>query len=148
MDFWDIAGIVFTCTAANHLGLIRAVQMVTKCNRLPIVSCVKCFSFWAVLIYCLVGGLSVITSLAISFLSAWSAIWLDLFMGIIDRLYIKVYDTIYPATGTADADATDARDTVPDVSGHDGGAAGSRQGAARAKTKDGNKDGKGSKKRR
>ena len=148
MDFWDIAGIVFTCTAANHLGLIRAVQMVTKCNRLPIVSCVKCFSFWTVLIYCLVGGLSVITSLAISFLSAWSAIWLDLFMGIIDRLYIKVYDTIYPATGTADADATGARDTVPDVSGHAGGAAGSRQGAAGSKTKDGNKDGQGSKKRR
>ena len=146
MNVWDIAGIVFTCTAANHLGLIRAVQMVTKCNRLPIVSCVKCFSFWTVLIYCLVGGLSVITSLAISFLSAWSAIWLDLFMGIIDRLYIKVYDTIYPATGTADADATGARDTVPDVSGHAGGAAGSRQGAARAKT--GTKDGKGSKKRR
>ena len=33
----DIAGIVFACTAANHLGLIQAVEMVIH-RRLPIVS--------------------------------------------------------------------------------------------------------------
>lgn len=115
MNFWDIAGIVFACTAANHLGLIQAIQTVTKCNQLPIVSCVKCFSFWAVLIYCLVGGFSVITSLAISFLCAWSAIWLDLFMGIIDYLYKKVYDSFYPTTDPADSDALSATDSMPDV---------------------------------
>jgi hypothetical protein len=112
----DIAGIVFACTAANHLGLIRAIQTVAKCNQLPIVSCVKCFSFWTVLCYCLVGGLSVITSLATSFFCAWSAIWLDLFMGIIDHLYIKIYEQIYPTTNTTDTDALSAADAVPDVS--------------------------------
>lgn len=103
MDFLDIAGIVFACTAANHLGLITAVSSVIH-RQLPFISCVKCFSFWAVLIYCLLGGSSVIDSLAISFLSAWSAVWLDLLMGIIDKLYIKVYDSIYPTADTADAD--------------------------------------------
>ncbi len=115
MNWMDIAGIVFTCTAANHLGLIQAIQTVTKCNQLPIVSCVKCFSFWAVLCYCLVGGLSVITSLAISFLCAWSAIWLDLFMGIIDKLYIKVYDTIYATADASDTDTASDSDPVSDV---------------------------------
>jgi len=104
MNFWDIAGIVFACTAANHLGLIQTVQTITKCNQLPIVSCVKCFSFWTVLCYCLVGDLGIITSLAISFLSAWSAIWLDLLMGIIDYLYIKVYESFYPTTDKTDTD--------------------------------------------
>ena len=103
MDFMDIAGIVFACTAANHLGLIAAVSSVLH-RQLPFISCVKCFSFWAVLAYCLLGGCSVITSLAISFLSAWSAVWLDLLMGIIDKLYIKVYESIYPTADTADAD--------------------------------------------
>lgn len=103
MDFLDIAGIVFACTAANHMGLITAVSSVIH-RQLPFISCVKCFSFWAVLIYCLLGGSSVIDSLAISFLSAWSAVWLDLLMGIIDKLYIKVYDSIYPTADTADAD--------------------------------------------
>jgi hypothetical protein len=115
MNFWDIAGIVFVCTAANHLGLIQAIQTVTKCHQLPVVSCVKCFSFWAVLCYCLVGGLSVITSLAISFLCAWSAIWLDLFMGIIDHLYIKVYEKIYPTANTTDADTLSTEDSVSGV---------------------------------
>ena len=116
MNFWDIAGIVFACTAANHLGLIQAIQTVTKCHQLPVVSCVKCFSFWAVLCYCLVGGLSIITSLVISFLSAWSSIWLDLFMGIIDHLYINIYGKIYPTTDASDTYALSTADAVPDVS--------------------------------
>ena len=115
-DLQDIAGIVFACTAANHLGLIEAVRTVARCNRLPIVSCVKCFSFWAVLCYCLAGGLGIITSLAVSFLCAWSAVWLDLFMGIIDHLYIKVYEQIYPTADPADADALGTADAVPGVS--------------------------------
>jgi hypothetical protein len=53
---------------------------------------------------------------AAAFLSAWSAIWLDLLMGIIDQLYIKVYDTFYPTTDTTDTDAIDTADSVPDVS--------------------------------
>ena len=101
----DIAGIVFACTAANHLGLIQAVEMVIH-RRLPIVSCVKCLTFWAVLVYELwrVGFSDIPTVLAISFLSAWSAIWLDLFMGIIDKLYLKIYGKIYPTANTPDAD--------------------------------------------
>ena len=112
MNLQDIACIVFACTAANHLGLIDAVASLLR-RRLPIVSCVKCFSFWAVLCYCLVGGLGVVTSLAVSFLSAWSAIWLDLFMGIIDHLYIKVYGKIYPTADPADTDAISPSDPVP-----------------------------------
>ena len=124
MNPWDIAGIVFACTAANHLGLIQAVETVVR-RRVPIVSCVKCFSFWAVLCYCLVGGLSVITSLAISFLCAWSAIWLDLLMGIIDHLYIFIYEQIYSTADAANTDALSAYDTVsgmPDGPGSDSAA--------------------------
>ena len=101
----DIAGIVFACTAANHLGLIQAVETVIH-RRLPIVSCVKCLTFWAVLVYELwrVGFSDIPTVLAISFLFAWSAIWLDLFMGIIDKLYLKIYGKIYPTANAPDAD--------------------------------------------
>ena len=54
--------------------------------------------------------------LAVAFLSAWSAIWLDLFMGIIDQLYIKVYEQIYSTTDTPDTDAISASDPVSNVS--------------------------------
>ena len=105
MNFLDIVGIVFACTAANHLGLIKAVETVIHC-RLLIVNCIKCLTFWAVLVYELwrVGFSDIPAVLAISFLCAWSAIWLDLFMGIIDKLYLKIYGKIYPTANAADTD--------------------------------------------
>ena len=89
----DIAAIVFVCTAVNHLGLIKAIQTVTKCNRLPIVSCPKCLTFWSVLAYELwrVGFLDLPMVLAISFLCSYLAIWLELIMYAIDTLYNRIY---------------------------------------------------------
>jgi hypothetical protein len=123
MNWLDVLMIVFSATAANHLGLVAAAESVVR-HRLPILNCPKCAAFWLVLIY----GCSVCCDtiaalppvipeiLAAAFLSAWSAIWLDLFMGIIDQLYTKLYGTIYPATNTADTDALDTADPVSDMS--------------------------------
>jgi len=121
MNFWDIASIVFICTAANHIGPIPDIEAFIK-RKLPVIGCIKCLTFWSVLIY----GVAVansslftlhssLTVLTISFLSAWSAIWLDLMMGMIDYLYMKVYDSFYPTTDETNADALDAADSVPDV---------------------------------
>lgn len=91
MNWMDIACIVFVCTAVNHLGLIKAIQTVTKCNRLPIVSCPKCLTCWSVLAYQLLMGCHPIPSLAISFLCSYLAIWLELLMYAIDTLYNRIY---------------------------------------------------------
>lgn len=125
MDFLDIASIVFVCTAANHIGPIPDIEKLIN-RKLPIVGCIKCLTFWCVLIYCFVCFDRIVAAieetpllLAISLLSAWSAIWLDLFMGIIDHLYIKVYDTLYPTADEADTDKISADDTMPDVQEED-----------------------------
>ena len=121
MNFLDIASIVFVCTAANHMGLIPAIESAIR-HRLPVLNCIKCLTFWSVLVYGIaVANFSLftlhssLTVLAISFLSSWSAIWLDLFMGMIDHLYIKIYEQIYPAADETDADALGADDALPDV---------------------------------
>ena len=122
MNWLDVLMIVFSATAANHLGLVAAAESVVR-HRLPVLNCPKCAAFWSVIVY----GVAVansslftlhssLTVLAAAFLSAWSAIWLDLLMGIIDQLYIKLYDKIYPATNTPDTDALDTADPVSDVS--------------------------------
>lgn len=123
MNWLDVLMIVFSATAANHLGLVAAAEGVVR-HRLPVLNCPKCAAFWLVLIY----GCSVCCDstaalpptipgiLAAAFLSAWSAIWLDLLMGIIDKLYTKLYDTFYPTTDTTDTDALDTADTVSGVS--------------------------------
>lgn len=134
MNWLDVLMIVFSATAANHLGLVAAAENVIR-HRLPVLNCPKCAAFWLVLIYgfgceiyftathhffdandmvaCHFENIPEI--LAAAFLSAWSAIWLDLLMGIIDQLYIKLYDTFYPTADTPDTDTLDTTDPVSDV---------------------------------
>jgi hypothetical protein len=119
MHWTDIASIVFACTAASHLGLIGGIEGIMG-KRIPILNCPKCASFWFTLAYAIGEmGFSAIPQiplvLAISFLSAWSAVWLDLVMGIIDQLYIKIYDTIYSTADNADTDTVDSADSVSGV---------------------------------
>lgn len=123
MNWLDVLMIVFSATAANHLGLVAAAESFIR-HRLPVLNCPKYAAFWLVLAYGLGCEINFTTThhfehilemLAAAFLSAWSAIWLDLLMGIIDQLYIKLYDKIYPATDTADTDALSTTDSVPGV---------------------------------
>ena len=99
----DIAAIVFICTTANHLGLISAIESTIK-RKLWIVDCPKCFTCWSVMTYQLVTNCNPLLSLAISLLAAYTAIWLELFEGIIDKLCDYVYNKIYPTTDTDNAD--------------------------------------------
>lgn len=92
MDWKDIACIVFVCTAMNHLGLIRAIEDVSK-MEIPIINCPKCLTYWSVFAYELwyVGLSDIPMVLAISFLCSYLAIWLELIMYAIDTLYNRIY---------------------------------------------------------
>lgn len=116
MDWMDVAAVVFFCTTINHLGLVGSVIAVfwKKRQKLPIVSCPRCLSFWSVLVYGLSGdGMAANPSclarlLAISILSAYIAIWLELLESIIDRLYDYIYGKIYSTADSSDDDAAGA----------------------------------------
>lgn len=92
MDWKDIACIVFVCTAMNHLGLIKAIEDVSK-MEIPIINCPKCLTYWSVFAYELwyVGLSDIPMVLAISFLCSYLAIWLELIMYAIDTLYNRIY---------------------------------------------------------
>lgn len=96
--YWsDVAMILFSCVAANHLGLVHAIEEITD-RELPIMNCPRCFSFWCVLFYMIFVSHSIIMSVATSFLCAALAPWIELLIGFTDNLYNKLYDTIYPTT--------------------------------------------------
>ena len=109
----DIASIVFVCVTANHLGLVKAIEGIINLE-MRIVNCPKCLSFWATLTYCLVCRHSMTSTLAISFLASYSALWLELFEAFIDKIYMKLYGKIT----TNCNDDTTAADTI---SGHSAG---------------------------
>lgn len=98
MDWRDIAAVVFACTAANHLGLIAAIERVMR-HRLPVVNCPKCFTCWSVFACGIatepcVSPQVVARLLAISLLCSYLAIWLELLMYAIDTLYNRIYAKI------------------------------------------------------
>ena len=106
MIHWiDIAGIVFVCVTANHLGLVKAIEDAAQ-RELRRINCSKCFSFWSVLAYTAITSRNAIASLAISFLCSYLALWLELFEGYIDTLYLKVYGKIF--TTSDDTAASDS----------------------------------------
>lgn len=115
MDWIDVASIVFVCVTANHLGLIGKVEEIV--GKLPVINCPKCLTCWSVLAYLVVTSHGIITSLAISFLASYVALWLELFEGYIDTLYLKLYDKITSADNdneaTTDAGGSNSASSVP-----------------------------------
>ena len=103
----DIASIVFVSVTANHLGLVKATEETLE-RELPVINCCKCLAFWSSLFYMLFTTRDIITSLAVSFLCAYIAIWLELFEGFIDTLFGRLYEKIYTNaendTASSDAD--------------------------------------------
>lgn len=112
----DIASIVFVCVTMNHLGLIKAIEEKTD-KELLILNCPKCSVFWGTLAYQLLTLHNPLTSLAVSFLASYMAIWLELFEGFIDTLYLKLYEKIYTDnTDDTSASVRDKSDTDSTVS--------------------------------
>ena len=108
MDWLNDLMITFSAVAANHLGLVAAIERTVK-HRLPIINCPKCLAFWMVLGYGMSTGFDLFVDIyekvAVALLAAWAAIWLELAMGFIDKLYLKAYEQIYPTADSTDADA-------------------------------------------
>lgn len=104
MEWNDIASIVFVCVTMNHLGLIGKLEEIM--GELPILNCPKCSTFWLTMLYMLIASRQVITSLAVSFLASYTAIWLELLEGYVDTLYLKMYGKIYKTSD--DTPASDA----------------------------------------
>ena len=111
-----IASILFACTAANHLGLIAAIERTIR-HRLPIANCSKCLTFWVTLTYCLYKEVGT-AMFAIAFLNSYISIWLELGMGYVDYIYNKVYDTLYNSTDNeapSESDEGNSTDGVSDL---------------------------------
>lgn len=93
--YWlDILLLVLSVTLANHLGLVEAVEGVIR-HKIPILNCSKCAGFWVVLAYSVLIGRPLIASVAVSFLCAYTAVWLELLFGFIDVMYNEIYENIY-----------------------------------------------------
>lgn len=87
----------------NHMGLCEAIEKIVH-YRFKILSCAKCGTFWVVLIASLVEGEPIIRSVAMSFVMAYMALWLELLLAVMAKRYESTYDKI----SEAEADKAEA----------------------------------------
>ena len=106
MYYSDILLLMLSAVLANHLGLVEAVEGVIR-HKIPVLNCPMCASFWVVLVYSLIAGRELVASVAVSFMCAYIALWLELLCGYIDTLYNRFYESIYTSQ---DKDETDTQD--------------------------------------
>ena len=105
----DVAAVTLAAVLANHMGLIEAIEGVIK-HKLPIINCSRCITFWATLAVLIASEwTSAIRHLpaivATSFLAAYTATWLELLFGIIDKQYERIYKKTYPEAAKETAEA-------------------------------------------
>lgn len=82
----------------------------------PVIGCVKCLTFWLVLIWSVATGMNALQAIALSFALAYCAVWLDLLMGFADNQYLRFYAKYNEAAEAAEAVTTPAQpkaDTMP-----------------------------------
>lgn len=110
----DAALVTISCVLFVNMGLSRAIQERIG-FRSEILSCPRCCAFWSVLAYLLVTGNGILQSVAASFLSSYSALWLSLVYDALARLYNHCYDAISETDASKDATAaTDESETATD----------------------------------
>ena len=85
----------------NHMGLSEAIEKVTH-YKFRIMSCSKCGTFWAVLIYQLVTETNIVASVTAAFALSYTAIWFELLLGYLSYLYETAYDKIQTAPSSED----------------------------------------------
>ena len=104
--FKEAALLTVSCVLFIQMGLSQTIQ---ECIgfRSKILSCQKCLSFWLVMAYMLLTGHGILQSVAASFLSSYSALWLSLIYDALAKLYNSFYDAITETDDTSqDAEAT------------------------------------------
>lgn len=79
-----------------HMGLSEKIQSILHID-LDFFKCCKCLTHWTTLCVLIYNGYSVLYSVGVSFIFAYVALWLELFLGYLSTLYDKIYGKIYPS---------------------------------------------------
>lgn len=113
MGYVALIPITIICVLANHMGLVGAIEKELD-QKIPIVDCSKCATFWFSLIYLAFDGGNIIISIAASFCVAYLAVWLELLLGIIDKGYDNIYEKFFWNTTTEVSSNTTDTDSAED----------------------------------
>ena len=100
----DAALLTLSAVLFVQMGLSEAIQGVLRFKS-RILSCPRCCTFWSVLAWSLLHRCAIVESVAVSFLSAYFALWLALLYDAMAVKYNKTYGKISTEADTDKAGA-------------------------------------------
>ena len=86
---WGIGCVFVSCVLFIHLGLGEAIERTLRI-RFVLLRCVKCLTFWSMLVYSLIHSSPLENALCLSFVSAYAALWADIPLAKLANLYEKL----------------------------------------------------------
>lgn len=86
----SIAMILFCCVMFIHLGLGEAICKTIHIDFI-LFKCVKCLTWWMILCYTLFNDYTLIESCFTAFLASYSALWFDLLLAKMSKIYEQEY---------------------------------------------------------
>lgn len=115
----EAAALTASCVLFIGMGLEAEIERILSC-RFKVLSCPKCLTFWSVLLFGVVTRHGFVETVAVSFLSAYAALWLSLLCDALTNLYNRIYETITKPTegaseNSAAANGQDVAATDPEM---------------------------------
>ena len=108
----DAVLITLSCVLAIQMGLVNAVGKLIH-YEFRVLSCPKCSVWWLSLGWHLFSSRSLLPSVAVSFLSSYSALWLALLIDSLAIVYNRLYERIEKeSTDTDKAEPSTSSDEV------------------------------------
>ena len=107
------------CTLFVNMGLSDAIQE-TLGFHFKILSCVKCFTFWCILLYLTIRGAQFYEVVSASFILSYLALWLDLGLSALNKIYNESYQQILSAKADKPDAAPTAKKHAKSGKGHSG----------------------------
>ena len=83
--------ILLACVMFVHQGLADAIGEALHC-RFRIINCPKCLCFWSELAYLLCTRHGLVVSVSVAFICSYIALWLELGLSFLARIYNRLYD--------------------------------------------------------
>lgn len=94
------------CVLFINMGLSDAIQDTIGIHS-KILSCPKCLCFWSSLAFLVFNRCRIVTAVPASFILSYLALWLDLGLSALNKIYNELYEQIAAKTGTPDANPPD-----------------------------------------
>ena len=91
----DVCLLAAGCVLFVNMGLSDALQEFFG-FRSRILSCPKCLTFWAALAFLLISRCRIVAAVGTSFFLSYLALWADLGLSALNRIYNDLYEQISP----------------------------------------------------